>query len=86
MRQATHYEKILKELKKAGTRGRTYRDLYVHSNSPWKRIRELETMGVKFIWGKDDNDIRLRRIWLRDPKQERIQELLEYYEAKRKAG
>ena len=83
--KTTHYEAILKELKKRPKNGATNRDLFAFSNSPWKRIAELEAKGVKIRRTNDKDDPRLRRYVLADPKQKRIAELLREYSTRRKA-
>ena len=75
----TQYGKILRELKKRPRRGMTNRDLFAYSNCPWKRIGELEAMGVKIKRVNDDDEPRLRRYILADQKQDRVAQLLEAY-------
>jgi hypothetical protein len=83
----TQHEKVLRYLVTHPKSGLTIREGVTKLNINWthKRIGELEQMGVKINRIDDERDgVRFRRYVLKDPNQERIEELLEIFALRRK--
>ena len=82
----TQHEKLLRYMVDH-PHGVTIREAFIKLNINWvhKRIAELEEMGVKIVrLNVSREGVAFRRYQLADPKQERIGELLEIWEARRK--
>lgn len=84
----TQHEKILRWMVEHPKHGITIREGFIKLNINWthKRISELEQMGVKIKRLDESREgTAWRRYVLEDPDQQRVKDLFEMWEAKRRA-